>query len=127
MSNERLKLGQQGERGASQFLESQGYRILQSNYRTKFAELDIIAQEGPIVCFVEVRTKTSGQFGHPFESISGYKIRKLCLAALSYIQANRLDDSIFRFDVVAVLPGETPDNFRFELLKNAFELDESLI
>ncbi len=86
-------------------------------------EIDIIAQDNDTICFVEVRTKTSPDEGHPLESISPHKCRKLIQTALCYLKAKNLDDANARFDVVAVMPMENGEH-KSELLKNAFDAGE---
>ncbi len=86
-------------------------------------EIDIIAQDNDTICFVEVRTKTSPDEGHPLGSISPHKCRKLIQTALCYLKAKNLDDANARFDVVAVMPMENGEH-KSELLKNAFDAGE---
>ena len=70
MTKERILLGGQGEEVSISFLKDEGYKIIETNYRNRIGEIDIIAQEGSLLCFVEVRSKCSFQTGHPFESIT---------------------------------------------------------
>jgi putative endonuclease len=87
-------------------------------------EIDIIAQEGDTICFVEVKMRRSTVFGSPFEAVAKPKMQKLIPVAQHYLKAKRLNNRKARFDVVAVIPGLGAD-FKVELLKNAFSLDEA--
>ena len=86
MTYERKKLGTHGEDLAVEFLKRRGYRILHRNFKLKFGEIDIVAQEGDTVCFIEVKTKTTDQMGTPFEAITSFKQRKLSKLALAYLK-----------------------------------------
>lgn len=120
MTFERKNLGRLGENLALELLKTEGYRILDKNFRTALGELDIIAEEQDTICFVEVRTKTSPEEGHPLESISFSKRRKIIQTALCYLKAKNLNDANARFDVVAVMPNED-GQYKAELFKNAFD------
>ena len=122
----RLNLRQAGQGAevlASDFLAGQNYRILARNYRVKMGEIDIIAQDGDTVCFVEVKMRRTTRFGNPFEAVSSHKMRKIIQVAWHYLKAEKLERSKARFDVVAVRPAG--NSFQCELLKNAFRLDEA--
>ncbi len=120
MTQERLDLGKLGEEQAASWLKKEGYRVIARNYRNTFGEIDIIAQDGKCLCFIEVRTRTKDWHGHPFESISLVKQKKIIRAARGYLSEYGDDDIDARFDVVAVVPGEA-GGFTVELIKNAFE------
>jgi putative endonuclease len=127
MTHKRQDLGRLGEDLAAERLKKEGYRIVQRNYRNSFGEIDIIARDGKILCFIEVRTRTEIWHGHPLESISAVKQRKLIRAAQGYLMrategSARQDawDTDARFDVVAVIPDET-GGYSIEIIKNAFE------
>ena len=123
MSFEKKTLGHLGEDLALDLLKKEGYQILNQNFRTALGELDIIAKENDVICFVEVRTKTSPEEGHPLESISSFKRHKLIQTAWCYLKANNLEDAFTRFDVVAVMP-DHQGQYRAELFKDAFEVGE---
>ncbi len=122
MTQERLDLGKLGEEQAVVRLKKEGYRVLARNYRNTFGEIDIIAQDGKTLCFVEVRTRTKEWHGHPFESISAIKQKKIIRAAQAYLVQEGTEDTEARFDVVAVVPQEA-GGFTVELIKNAFEVE----
>jgi len=80
--------GKLGENMAAKFLEAKGYKILDRNYSTKFGELDIIALDSTTLVFVEVKTKTSDQFGTPEEMITPHKLHQIQNTAQSYLFSN---------------------------------------
>ena len=103
--------GQQGEQMAVQFLQRQGYRIAQQNYRCREGEIDIIAWDGPTLVFVEVKTKGQTTFGAPQAMVNVPKQKKMVHVAMVYVQRHRLQDVSIRFDVVAItlFPGVSPE------------------
>ena len=120
MTTQKIKLGQIGEEAAVAFLKRQGYHILERNFRNKLGEIDIIAKDDDMICFVEVKTRKSEAFGSPFESVTATKQRKIIHVALSYLKAKGREESKARFDVVAVFLEEgSPE--RIEIIKNAFD------
>jgi putative endonuclease len=116
----RVELGKQGEEVAVNFLKKQGYKILEKNFRCKCGEIDIIALQKKTVVFVEVKTRSSLEFGSPQASVTSKKRIQLTKVAFFYLQKNRLFDRDARFDVVAI--EMVAGNNRIELIKNAFEL-----
>jgi putative endonuclease len=121
MSKDKIKLGLYGENQASEFLENNGYRILQRNFKTNLGEIDIIAKDKDCICFVEVKTRTSQDKGLPEESITKNKQHKLSQLALSYLKNKKLLDKSARFDVVSITQGSSEN--KIEIIKNAFCLD----
>ncbi len=115
------QIGQHGEDLAVVYLKQQGYRILERNFKTKYGEIDIIAQEGSTLCFVEVKTRSSEDYGTPFESISKPKQYKLSRVALGYLKYKKLFDVEARFDVISVLKEKGTD-YKIEIIKDAFDL-----
>jgi len=98
--------GAAAEELAAAFLEREGLKILERNYRCKFGEIDLIAQSGTTTVFVEVRARTSERFGGAAESITAAKRRRIVAAARHYL-ANRRVARACRFDVV-LLRGSGP-------------------
>lgn len=122
MSKENYSSGKKGEEEASSFLESQGFQILFRNYKTRFAEIDIIAREKNTICFIEVKFRRSERFGLAQEAVTPAKQVKITKAALSFLQENNLIDCRSRFDVVAIsLHGLRKV---FHLIRDAFILNE---
>ena len=102
MPHSRQRLGTAGEDIACAELERLGYRILERNYRSRFGEIDIVAQEDDTVVFVEVKTKTSGDFGDPVEEVTAQKQRQIVSMGEEYYSFRCRPDTQCRFDVVSV-------------------------
>lgn len=119
MSNKTI--GKQGEVLARQYLRSQGYQILEENFRTKIGEIDLIAQKGETICFVEVKTRQSCFQGHPYEAVDPWKIRKLSQMAVSYLKYKYGTIEIqSRFDVISIVQHKEGPA-RIQHIKNAFD------
>lgn len=110
--------GDRGEQLAAQHLVAQGYHIVERNYRCRRGEIDIIAEERGVLCFVEVRSVASRTFGDPLETIKPAKQRRILLAARHYITAKRIRDRAIRFDVVGVVHQPA---LEIQLVRGAFE------
>jgi len=102
---ENKKLGRLGEEKACKYLKKQGYKILERNYNNPFGEVDIIAQKGDIIAFVEVKTRLTDKYGAPSEAVNAARKRKYVLAANYYLR-EKLDDYIVRFDIIEVFRGD---------------------
>ena len=102
MASSRGRLGDSGEGIARRYLEGRGYQIFELNYRCPFGEVDIVAQEGGCLVFVEVRTRRSLQFGTPEESVSRAKQRKLITTALTYLQSCQPTPELWRIDLISI-------------------------
>ncbi len=118
MPDDRKNLGDRGETAAISFLKTQGFVILETNYQTKIAEIDIIARDNDRICFIEVKTRRSLKKGLPRESITYSKQKKIILGASFYLKTTKHMNSKVRFDVVEVL--EKNGSFDINLIKNAF-------
>jgi putative endonuclease len=99
----RRVLGERGERLAEEFLRKRGCKILRRNWRSRLGEIDLIAREGDEVVFVEVKLRSTADWGDPQEAVRPGKRRSLCLAASEFADRNGLRGCTLRFDVVAVL------------------------
>jgi len=115
----RRDVGILGEKLAKDFLKKQGYRILETNYRCPPGEIDIIAKHKDSLVFIEVRAKTSLEFGSPEESITPTKMERLRAAASHYQQTHDNLPPSWRIDVVAVELDQNGKTSRIELIKNA--------
>ena len=114
-----LTFGRKSEILAIDHLRSLGYRIVASGYRTKGGEVDIIARDGDVLVFVEVKARRSGE--PPEDSVGSRKRERIIRAARAYITRYRLQDSTFRFDIVALtaLPDRKPE---IRLFRDAFRM-----
>ena len=99
-------MGRAGENRAVEFLKNKGYKILKTNYKTPFGEIDIIAEENSVIVFVEVKTRTSEDFGLPCEAVDKRKQEKYFKTATCYLQKEKKMDSECRFDVIEIENGE---------------------
>ncbi|MBU1342026.1 MAG: YraN family protein [Proteobacteria bacterium] len=119
MPDDKKNLGHHGETAAAFFLKSKGFTILETNYRTKPAEIDIIARDDDTICFIEVKTRGSLKKGLPKESVTVSKQKKILLGACFYLKQKKWENSRIRFDVVEVYKKQ--DGFDINLIKNAFQ------
>jgi putative endonuclease len=99
-----LKTGKMGEEIARKHLEKKGYKILEQNFRTKYAEIDIVARKDKELVFVEVRTKRGEIFGLPEETLNQKKLKKLLWNAKSYAAFKNWRGA-YRIDAVCVVLG----------------------
>ncbi|WZO97540.1 YraN family protein [Isosphaeraceae bacterium EP7] len=114
-------LGARGEREAARWLRSQGYRIITRGYSTSAGEIDLIARDGDVLVFVEVKTR---QQGNPAEAVDAGKQRRLTLAALHFLRHHRLLNAPGvrgRFDVVAIVWPEGGGTPRIDHIRGAFD------
>ncbi len=106
----RHKLGDKGEAQAVEYLKSQGYSILESNFRFKQLEIDIVAQDNELdeLVFVEVKTRKNSRYGTPEQAVNRKKLRNLIHAGQIYLKRNNknLRAKNFRFDIISVLPDQ---------------------
>jgi len=98
---EHNELGKLGEELAVEFLQKDGYTILETNWVFQKAEIDIIAQKSDIVAVVEVKTRSSIEFGLPQDFVKPKKIQLLVKAINEYVISNNLDSEV-RFDIISV-------------------------
>lgn len=119
----RRALGRQGEDLAARHLRRLGYSILERNVRTALGEIDLIARQGDLLIFVEVKTKKTGAFTPPELSVDRRKQRKLASLALEYLARKGGERWGCRFDVVAVTlpPGGRPEVLH---IRDAFRPEE---
>lgn len=96
--------GQKGEDIAAQYLKKNGYTILQRNYRCHYGEIDIVAKHKTFVVFVEVKSRSSDNFGAPREAVDAFKQKTIVMCATSWLLEHKLTGTAVRFDVVEVTP-----------------------
>jgi putative endonuclease len=99
----RAERGSRAEQLARRFLEQQGLRFKQANFRCKRGEIDLIMLDGETLVFIEVRYRSNSRFGSAAESVDRHKQRKLVTTALFYLQSKpELAQQASRFDVIAI-------------------------
>jgi putative endonuclease len=118
--NKRAALGRQGEDLAVEHLRKAGYHIVERNVRTRFGEIDIVAEDQGCLVFVEVRTMASNLMV-PEESVTWRKQRRMASLGMRYIQEHGKDDAEWRADVVAIEVGADGEPTRLEHYINAVE------
>jgi putative endonuclease len=114
---EHNELGKLGEKLAVEFLQKNDYEILETNWIFQKAEIDIIAKKGNVLAVIEVKTRTSIDFGLPQDFVKPKKIQLLVKAVNEYILANDLEVEV-RFDIIAVR--KEAQEFQIEHLEDAF-------
>jgi putative endonuclease len=115
--------GQASETRAEQFLRAKGYRILDRNLRTSLGELDLVAEDGPVLVFVEVKARATRAFGGALLAVDHRKQAKLVRLATQYLARRHLTDRPCRFDVVLV-QGQSSAELAVEHVQNAFEVTD---
>ncbi|MDR2550869.1 MAG: YraN family protein [Desulfobulbus sp.] len=113
--------GRLGEALAAGFLVKQRYAIVELNYRKSYGEVDIIAQDGDTVVFVEVKTRKSSGFGTAFEAVDSRKQRQISRIAQEYLQSHGLLETPARFDVIAIRLDGDNRAAAIDHIKNAFD------
>ena len=102
-------LGRRGEDLAAQFLAASGYTIIDRNWRCARGEIDLVARDGDETVFVEVKTRSSTAFGHPFEAITARKLARLRRLAIAWCDAHPYRRGVIRIDAIAVIaPRDSP-------------------
>lgn len=118
-------IGKQGEAVAKKYLENKGYKIIDEHYCLKGGEIDLIAKQGEFLVFVEVKARTSDEFGLPEEAVNYFKQKSLAKAIKYYLWKNKITNKNIRFDVIGIkLNGnENPEINHFENVELASALD----
>lgn len=118
--------GDWGEKIATEYLRTQGYRIIDNNYRCFGGEVDIVAMEGEVWCFVEVKTRHfSAAYGQGYEAVNARKQQRLKAAMQDFVSRYELGDALLRFDIVSIAYNSITD-FQILLLRNAFAANEEM-
>lgn len=117
MIAEPRRTGLLGELRAAQYLRRKGYNIWAANYRTKAGEIDIVADNGEFLCFVEVKTRRQGGYFPPSDAVDYKKEENVKSAAASFISAAKIKMP-FRFDIIEVILCD--DTYRIRHIENAF-------
>jgi putative endonuclease len=118
----RQQLGILGENAACEELQARGYAILARRYRTRYGEIDIVARDGDVTVFIEVKTRDGTDFGDGAAAVTVWKQRRISRMALDYLTRHKLHERPCRFDVVAV--GVATGTAVIEVYRNAFDACE---
>jgi putative endonuclease len=119
---DRRKLfGQAGESAAEQYLRRKGYRIVARNLRSPVGELDLVAEDGQVLVFVEVKARRTDTFGGAIHAVHERKQKKLIQLAAQYLARHHIKNRLCRFDVV-LLQGTDAAASQIEHIQNAFEI-----
>ncbi len=108
-------VGRRGEAQAADYLRRRGYRIIEAGYRSRYGEIDLIAEKRGIVAIVEVKTRSGDRFAQALEAVDGPKRRRIRLTALQWLAQQEREPQL-RFDVIEVYPGG-----KINHSENAFE------
>jgi putative endonuclease len=119
MGIEKSLSGKAGERAAARYLEKKGYEILKKNYRVSGSEVDLIAKKDDTVCFVEVKTRGSDDYGLPEEFVDRRKRNKIIRAARIFTADEKYIDLYVRFDIISVIYQDGDININH--IQHAFE------
>jgi len=111
------ELGRKGEQLAVDFLVENGYDIVERNYRFNKAEVDIIAQKEDVLAIIEVKTRSTADFGNPQDFVKPKQIKNLVKAVDEYVTVNSLNVEV-RFDIIAIV--KEKKEFKIEHLEDAF-------
>lgn len=111
------ELGKKGEQMAVNFLLKKGYEIVERNYRFEKAEVDIIARKDDVLAIVEVKTRSTTDFGNPQDFVKPKQIQRLVKAVNEYVIENDLDVEV-RFDIIAIV--KNGKAYDIEHLEDAF-------
>jgi putative endonuclease len=113
-------LGSKGEDLAVKYLKKKGFKVIERNYHCPVGELDLIAREGNTLVFVEIKARSSSDYGLPQEAVDRFKQKKMIDVARTYLAERHLTEDIAaRFDVVAIRL--TPTGHQIELIRDAFQ------
>lgn len=115
--NDKKSKGDFGEDTACKYIKKNGYKILGKNFRTKFGEIDLIGIDNDTICFIEVKARSSSDYGSPEQFVTKRKQERLWKTASIYINKNTLEFGNYRFDVISV----DLENEEIEIFKNAFQ------
>ena len=116
------KVGENGEKRVAEFLRKNGFAIVKRNYQCRYGEIDIIAENGEYILFVEVKTRKENALISGIEAVNSHKQQRIILAAQDYI-TKTLCEKQPRFDVAEVTVTEKADGsmgFNLKYIKNAF-------
>ncbi|MDP6625328.1 MAG: YraN family protein [Nitrospinota bacterium] len=100
--NTHLITGKQGEKMAANYLKKNGYKIVEKNYHCKFGEIDVIAMDGDVLSFIEIKTRSSKEYVPPEFTVTKHKQSKIKRSACHYLGRHGIENRDCRFDIVAI-------------------------
>ena len=115
--NDKKSRGDFGEEMACKYIKKNGYKLLEKNFRTKFGEVDLIGIDDDTICFIEVKARSSSDYGNPEEFVTKRKQKRLWKTASIYINKKTHELENYRFDVISV----DLENEEIQIFKNAFQ------
>jgi putative endonuclease len=121
--------GARGERLAARFLRRNGYKVLYRNFKPKWGgagQIDLVCRDHETLVFVEVKTRSTEDFGRPVTAVHSDQQRRISRGALAWLRMLDNPEISFRFDVVEVIVTEN-EKPRLELVQNAFQLSKPYI
>lgn len=119
MSSDKIITGRRGEAEAVRFLLRRGFKVIEKNYRTRFGEIDIVADDRGTLVFIEVKTRRSLAFGEPKAGVDERKQRRVIAASNDYMLRRGVVDRAVRFDVISIVMND--DRCETEHITDAFE------
>lgn len=114
------KTGSIGEKIAVKYVKKRGYKIIKRNFKLRCGEIDIIAQDGECISFIEVKARTSNSFAEPYESVNYTKQKKVYRLAQIWLSINGYYNATCRFDIVSILLSKNYRVKEIKLIKDAF-------
>ena len=102
MPHARRLFGDASEQLAEQYLVARGYKILERQFLTRLGEIDLVAELGDEIVFIEVKARHTNEFGYPEAAVTKAKLRKIANTAELYLRAKHLTERAFRVDVIAI-------------------------
>lgn len=112
-------LGDKGEKIACRELKKRGYKILKKNYRNKLGEIDIVAKDGDVLVFIEVKTRSSDEYGTAAEAVDVSKQKRIRKIAASFLLQYKVENVPCRFDVVCINMQQA-NKITTEIMQNVF-------
>jgi len=118
MTRTSVDIGRTGENIAADYLESNGYKVIERNFRSQQGEVDIIARDGEFLVFIEVKNYSFRSIGTPLGAVRKSKRESIIHAARTYLYKNNIKDTNCRFDVLSIY-----NSSQFQLIKDAFHVN----
>ena len=113
-------IGDIGENYAERYLKRKRYKVLERNFKNKLGEIDIICSKGDFLCFVEVKSRSSLNFGSPIDAVNYHKQKRIINGAKYYIMKNKISKMNIRFDVIEVFMNKDHKPVSLNHIENAF-------